>query len=171
MEDARLLWVEEPVRPTDLAGYRLASSHIKTAIAGGEAIFNPAGFLPFLADGSMDVLQPDIAICGGLTGVSQVATLAAMHLRPVIPHVWGSTVNFHAALHLIATLPPHRAGGKDPYPYIEFDVGPNPLLDLAGRPQLDGNGMVSIPDRPGLGIDIRPADLEAYTTEQRTIRA
>jgi D-galactarolactone cycloisomerase len=171
MEDARLLWVEEPVRPTDLAGYRLASAHIKTAIAGGEAIFNPAGFLPFLADGSMDVLQPDIAICGGLTGVSQVATLAAMHLRPVIPHVWGSTINFHAALHLIATLPPHRAGGKDPYPYIEFDVGPNPLLDLAGRPQLNADGMVSVPDRPGLGIDLKAADLEPYTTEQRTIRA
>jgi len=83
MEEARLLWVEEPVKPSDLPGYRLASTHISSAIAGGEAIFNPAGFLPFLADGCMDVLQPDIAICGGLTGVSQVACW-----RPCISARW-----------------------------------------------------------------------------------
>jgi D-galactarolactone cycloisomerase len=168
MEEARLLWVEEPVKPTDLPGYRLASAHIETAIAGGEAIFNPAGFLPFLADGSMDILQPDIAICGGLTGVSQVAALAAMYNRPVIPHVWGSTVNFHAALHLAATLPPHRAGGAEPYPYIEFDVGPHPLLDLA-RPVLDEHGCVSVPTGPGLGIDLAAAALEPYVIDRKVI--
>ncbi|TDK39205.1 hypothetical protein E2F50_03515 [Rhizobium deserti] len=127
-----------------------------------------AGFLPFLADGSMDVLQPDIAICGGLTGVPQVAAQAAIYNRPVIPHVWGSTVNFHAALHLAATLPPHRAGGAEPYPHIEFDVGPHPLLDLA-RPVLDEHGCVAVPAGTGLGIDLAAAAQEPYAIDRKVI--
>ncbi|MDL2398752.1 mandelate racemase/muconate lactonizing enzyme family protein [Rhizobium mayense] len=171
MEEARLLWVEEPVTPTDLPGYRLAARQIKTAIAGGEAIMNPAGFLPFLADGCMDVLQPDIAICGGLTGVGQVVALAHMHNRPVIPHVWGSTVNFHAALHLLSTLPRHRAGGQQPFPYLEYDVGPNPLLELAGRPKVSADGTVSVPDGPGLGIELDATRIEPYVASRKIISA
>ncbi|MFS8113785.1 mandelate racemase/muconate lactonizing enzyme family protein [Rhizobium jaguaris] len=169
MEEARLLWVEEPVTPTDLQGYRLAARQIETAIAGGEAIMNPAGFLPFLADGCMDILQPDIAICGGLTGVGQVVALAQMHNRPVIPHVWGSTVNFHAALHLLSTLPRHRAGGQQPFPYLEYDVGPNPLLELAGRPKVNADGTVSLPEGPGLGIELDASVLEPYVVSSKII--
>lgn len=169
MEEARLLWVEEPATPGDLPGYRLAASKMGPAIAAGEAILNPADFLPFLADGLMDVLQPDIAICGGLTGVKQVAALAQMYNRALIPHVWGSTVNFHAALHLISTLPNHRAGGQQPFPYLEFDVGPNPLLELSGRPGLNANGSVSVPDGPGLGIALNAGMLEPFAVAQKTI--
>ncbi len=171
MEEARILWVEEPVTPTDLPGYRLAASQIKTAIAGGEAIINPAAFLPFLGDGCMDVLQPDIAICGGLTGVGQVVALAHMYNRPVIPHVWGSTVNFHAALHLIATLPRHRSGGLQPFPYLEYDVGPNPLLELAGRPKVNADGTVSLPDRAGLGIELDASMFEEFIVASKVISA
>jgi len=169
MEEARLLWIEEPVTPTDLPGYRLAARQIKTAIAGGEAIMNPADFLPFLADGCMDILQPDIAICGGLTGVGQVVALAQMFNRPVIPHVWGSTVNFHTALHLLSTLPSHRAGGQQPFPYLEYDVGPNPLLELAGRPRVNADGTVSVPEGPGLGIELNAAMLEPYIVARKII--
>ncbi len=171
MEEAAPLWIEEPVTPTDIQGYRLAASQIRTAIAGGEAIMNPAAFLPFLADGCMDILQPDIAICGGLTGVGQVVALGNMYNRPIIPHVWGSTVNFHAALHLIATLPRHRAGGIHPFPYLEYDVGPNPLLDLAGRPGVNADGTVSLPEGPGLGIELNASMLEPYIVASRIISA
>jgi D-galactarolactone cycloisomerase len=117
----------------------------------------------------MDILQPDIAICGGLTGVGQVVALAQMFNRPVIPHVWGSTVNFHAALHLLSTLPNHRAGGQQPFPYLEYDVGPNPLLELAGRPRVNADGTVSVPEGPGLGIELNAAMLEPYIVARKTI--
>jgi D-galactarolactone cycloisomerase len=117
----------------------------------------------------MDVLQPDIAICGGLTGVARVLHLAELYDRPVVPHVWGSTVNFHAALHLVATLPAHRAGGAVPFPYLEFDAGPNPLLDLAGRPSVSADGTVAVPQGHGLGIDITPAMLAPFTVWHRAI--
>lgn len=169
MEDAKLLWIEEPARPGDLAGYRLAAQHIKPAIAGGETLTTANAFLPHLIDGSMDVMQPDIAICGGLTGVRQVAALAQIYQRPLIPHVWGSTVNFHAALHLVATLPASRGGGLSPFPYLEYDVGENPLLDLAGRPRINGDGTVSLPEGPGLGITLDAGLMEPYTTKRSVI--
>jgi D-galactarolactone cycloisomerase len=171
LKEANPLWIEEPTIPMDLDGYRQASAHISTAIAGGETFGGPADFLPFLNAGVMDVLQPDIAICAGLTGVSQVAVLADLFNRPLIPHVWGSIVNFQAALHLTATLTSHRAGGTTPFPYMEFDVGPNPLLDLAGRPKVTAGSTLEVPDEPGLGVDITPGMLEPHLVKFTMLEA
>ncbi|TBW39451.1 mandelate racemase/muconate lactonizing enzyme family protein [Siculibacillus lacustris] len=162
MEGADLLWIEEPAQPADVAGYALLAGRVRPALAGGETFGHAGQFLPFLAEGCLDVLQPDIALCGGLTGVLRVVALAELHHRPVVPHVWGSTINFHAALHLAATLPAHRCGAALPFPYLEYDVGPNPLLDLAGRPVVNADGTVSVPTGPGLGIEITPAMLAPY---------
>lgn len=169
MEAAGLLWIEEPTSPDNLEGYRLLAQHIGPALAGGETYRAAATFLPFLAAGCMDVLQPDIAICGGLTGIARVMALAEVYDRPVVPHVWGSIVNFQAALHLTATLPSHRAGAPMPFPYLEYDAGPNPLMDLAGRPAVNADGTVSVPNRPGLGIDLDAARLEPFVTSHRSI--
>lgn len=169
MRTARLLWIEEPTVPGDLSGYQMLSRQDLPALAGGETFGDSASFLPFLRDGCMDVLQPDIAVCAGLTGVARVAALAEAHDRPLLPHVWGSTVNFHAALHLCATLPNRRSGGPFPFPWMEYDVGPNPLLDLAGRPVLEADGTLRVPDGPGLGIAIEAGRLEPFLVWQRTL--
>jgi D-galactarolactone cycloisomerase len=169
MDAAAPLWIEEPASPGDLEGYRLVSSHIRPAVAGGETHSAAAEFLPFLAAGAMDVLQPDLAICGGFSGVGQVAVLADLYDRPIVPHVWGSIVNFQAALHLAATLPPSRAGGPVVLPYLEFDVGPNPLLDLFGRPCVNHDGTVSVPDTPGLGIEPRRDLLEPWLVDHTVL--
>jgi D-galactarolactone cycloisomerase len=153
MAEAAPLWIEEPASPADLEGYRRVADHIRPAVAGGETYGSAAEFRPFLDAGALDVLQPDIAICGGLTGVGQVAVLADLYDRPLVPHVWGGIVNFMAAVHLVATLPEKRAGAPAPFPYLEFDAGPNPLLDLCGRPALNSDGTLSVPETPGLGID------------------
>jgi len=169
MKDADLLWIEEPTKPTDVAGYRAFAAQAAPALAGGETFTNASVFLPFLAGGCLDILQPDIAICGGLTGVSQVSVLADLYDRPLIPHVWGSIVNFHAALHFVSTLPEHRGGGQAHFPYLEFDVGPNPLLELEQRPVLNADGTISVPDLPGLGLNLKAEDLQPYTAEFRRI--
>ncbi len=171
MKDARLLWVEEPAIPGDLNGYRTVSSQVSEAVSGGETFGSASEFQPFLAAGCMDILQPDIAICGGLSGVQQVLALADLHERPVVPHVWGSIVNFQAALHLNACMPTHRAGAPHPFPYQEFDVGPNPLLDFCGRPKVDADGMIAVPNEPGLGIRIDRDALQPFTIAHESISA
>ena len=169
MSEAGLLWIEEPTTPGDLPGYRMLAGQTLPALAGGETYGDAAAFLPFLQAGCLDVLQPDIAVCAGLTGVSRVAALAEAHDRPMLPHVWGSTVNFHAALHLTATLPARRSGGPASYPWLEYDVGPNPLLDLAGRPPLGADGTVAVPEGPGLGIALDPGRLAPFVIWRRTL--
>lgn len=165
MAAADLLWIEEPASPRDLDGYRLVASHVRPAISGGETYCSAAEFAPFLAAGAMDILQPDIAICGGFSGVAQVMALADLHDRPIVPHVWGSIVNFQAALHLVATLPAHRIGAPANLPFLEFDAGPNPLLDLLGRPSLNPDGTVSVPETPGLGVELGRDALEPYLVD------
>lgn len=162
LADVRPLWIEEPTVPLDLKGYELVRPHIKCALAGGETFGSPGHFLPFLDAGVLDILQPDIAICGGLSGTAQVAVLADLYNRALIPHVWGGIINFQAALHLTATLPQLRAGGTVPFPFMEFDVGPNPLLDLVGRPRVTEGGTISVPQSPGLGIDLSLDRIKEY---------
>ena len=116
----------------------------------------------------MDILQPDIAICSGFTGTARVVALAEAHGRALLPHVWGSTVNFHAALQLAATLPNYRAG-TGIFPWLEYDMGENPLRDLAGRPALAADGTLAIPDGPGLGFELDPALLAPLTVWQRNL--
>ncbi|MDR3537655.1 MAG: mandelate racemase/muconate lactonizing enzyme family protein [Acetobacteraceae bacterium] len=171
MADAGLLWIEEPATPADLEGYRMLSGQLTPALAGGETFGSAGQFQSFLDAGCMDILQPDIALCGGLSGVGRVAMLGELHGRPLLPHVWGSTVNFHAALHLAATLPAHRAGGPAPFPWLECDMGPNPLLDLAGRPALDIDGTLGVPTGPGLGIELTPERIAPYVTWRRVVEA
>jgi D-galactarolactone cycloisomerase len=169
MHEANPLWIEEPTSPGDLEGYKLVASRLAPAIAGGEALFTAKDFVPFLEAGALDVLQPDIALCGGFTGVGQVATLAELYDRPLVPHVWGSIVNFQAALHLVATLPLHCMGAPEVFPYQEFDVGPNPLLELAGRPSVNRDGTLTVPDAPGLGINLTGDILAPFITEHAVL--
>ncbi len=114
----------------------------------------------------MDVLQPDIAVCGGLTGVSRVVALAEVHNCLVIPHVWGSTVNFHAALHLVA----RRSGAAAPFPWLEYDVGLNLLLELAGWPLVSANRTIAMPNGRGLGIELTAECVSRLAISQRTLR-
>jgi D-galactarolactone cycloisomerase len=166
MEDADLLWVEEPLQPEDIGGYQAVAAAARCAIAGGEALGSLAGFRDFLAARTFSVLQPDLTVCGGFTGMRRVAALADAHDVPVMPHVFGTLVNAHAALQMGALLTARRGGGPLPYPFIEIDVTPNPLLTLLGPMDPGPDGTIAVPDRPGIGLDLDPARLEPWLTDQ-----
>jgi D-galactarolactone cycloisomerase len=165
MEDADLLWIEEPLQPEDIGGYQAVARAVGCAIAGGEALASLAGFRDFLAARTFSVLQPDLTVCGGFTGFRRVAALADAYDVPVMPHVFGTVVNARAALQVGALLSPRRGGGPMPYPFIEIDVTPNPLLALLGTPEPGPDGTIAVPDAPGIGLDLDPARLEPWMTE------
>ncbi len=169
MDEVDLLWAEEPAAPSDFEGYRMLAGRVSTALAGGETFTTARDFAPYLLAGCMDVLQPDLALCGGFSGVRRVADLGDMYGRPTVPHVWGSSVNLYAALHFAATRPAYASGGRAPMPFIEVDMGPHPIMDCLGRPPLNGNGSMSVPDGPGLGIEIDPAMFSRFVTHARDI--
>jgi len=164
MEAADLLWMEEPVTPEDLPGYRAVAAASSIPIAGGEALANLAAYRDFVQTG-VGVLQPDMTVCGGFSGFRAIASLAAAYDLPVMPHVFSSTINLHASLQMAALLPPRKAGAADPYPLIEYDATDNPLLELLGCP-VAKDGTIALPEGSGLGIDIKASMLEPWTVER-----
>lgn len=170
LEESGLLWLEEPVGPEDVGGYRDVAGGTSIPIAGGEALASLAGFRDFVLPGGMAVLQPDLAVCGGFTGTMRVAALAEAFDLPVIPHVWGAAVNFHAALQLVAVLPSRRAGRPADFPFMEVDVTENPLLTLAGAPTIGQDGTIAIPDGPGLGLQLTAEAFRPWLVDQWCVR-
>lgn len=162
MEDAGLLWIEEPVLPEDVPGYAAISAAVPTAIAGGEALASLASFRDCFAADAFSVVQPDLTVCGGYTGFLRIAALAAAYDLPVMPHVFGTIINQRAALQAAALVPARRGGGPASYPFIEVDASVNPLLEVAGRLAVNGDGTIDVPDAPGTGLDLDPARLEPW---------
>lgn len=165
MQEAGLLWIEEPVRPDDIPGYLRMAEATSTAIAGGESLSTLAGFRDFLAAGCVSVLQPDLSICGGYTGFRKVATLAEAYGVPVMPHVFGTVVNLMSSLQIAATLKAYRGGAMAPYPFIECDATHNPLLTLTGAIDPEKDGCIAVPDSPGIGIELTEEQLAPFVTE------
>ena len=168
MEAADLLWIEEPVMPEDLPGYRAVAAATPIPIAGGEALASLAAYRDFVQTG-VGVLQPDMTVCGGFSGFRAIASLAAAYDLPVMPHVFSSAINLHASLQMAALLPPRKAGAAHPYPLIEYDATDNPLLELFGSP-VAKDGTIALPEGPGLGIDIKAAMLEPWTIERWSLK-
>jgi D-galactarolactone cycloisomerase len=164
MEGADLLWIEEPVQPEDIPGYQAFNQSVATATAGGEALGSLRAFRDFVTAGAFDILQPDLSICGGYSGFRQIWALAQAYDLPIMPHVFGTVVNFHASLQMSAVLEPRRGGAAAAYPFIEYDMMDNPLLNLCGTPSLSGEGMLTISDAPGTGLDLKPDQLGPWTT-------
>jgi len=166
MEPAGLLWIEEPVGSEDIAGYRTVCEAIDVAVSGGEALASLAAFREFFCAGALSIAQPDLSVCGGFTGLRRIAALADAFAVPVMPHVFGTVVNYHASLQMASTLTGRRGGGPAPYPFIEMDVTPNPLLSILGEPQLNPDGTVDVPTSPGLGFELAASQLAPWLTAQ-----
>lgn len=152
----RLGWIEEPLMPQDIVGYELLQRWSPVPIATGEALYTGHDFKLLLDRRAVDVLQPDLTLCGGFWQGRVIATLAMLHHVRLSPHVWGGGVGLAAAVHFVAALPslPH-AGNVPKPPLVEYDVGANPLREAILRdPIRPVDGRIAVSDAPGLGIEI-----------------
>lgn len=172
LQEQNVLFFEEPVGPEDREGYRLVRGKLNVAIAGGECEFTRYGFKQLFEGDCVDIAQPDICVCGGLSEFLKISTLASTYGVAVLPHVWGSGIALAAALSAIAALPciPHTANPvpMQNEPAVEYERNFNPLRDelLKEEFSLTGNGVV-VPSGPGLGVTVDEAVLERYTTQRQ----
>jgi L-alanine-DL-glutamate epimerase-like enolase superfamily enzyme len=145
--DCDLAWLEEPVSPDNVTGQAEVRATTDIPIAAGETEQTRFAFRDLIEARAVDVLQPDVAIAGGITETLRICALAATHGLTVAPHLWGGAVLFASGLHLAVATPCVNT--------LEFSRGDNPLLhDLVQEPFDLRDGHVLPPERPGLGLTL-----------------
>lgn len=155
IEPYRPFFVEELLHPEDYPGYREVAKAVEPLIACGEQEATEWGFRQLIEEGGVDVVQPDLTRCGGLTVGRKIVHMAERANILVIPHSWCSDLLTAASLHLNAYQ--RRAV------FIEFNTSQGPLSRAMVRDPLKlEDGFVSVPSGPGLGVEVDEATLEKY---------
>jgi len=165
LEDFRLRWYEEPVVPEDIKGYAELRSKLDIPVAGGENEHTLYGFRSLFENNAIDIAQPDIGSCGGITGAKHIINLAHSFGVEVNPHVWGSAIAQAASIQVIASIPVTHFSVFAREPILEYDQSSHPFRrELLSTPFELENGMLNIPNGKGLGIEINLETIKKYKT-------
>lgn len=153
-----LTWLEEPIR-ADRPWEEWTTLHARAGVplAAGENIASSAGFAQALTGDVLSVVQPDIAKWGGLSVCTGIARDIIKSGKTFCPHYLGGGIGLLASAHLLAGV-----GGEG---LLEVDANDNPLRDRFCGPVGEvRDGMVTLGDEPGLGIEPDLASIEQYRT-------
>ncbi|MBO9099589.1 MULTISPECIES: mandelate racemase/muconate lactonizing enzyme family protein [unclassified Rhizobium] len=156
-------WFEEPVVPEQLGAYRAVRAGQPIPVAGGETWHTRWGMQEPIESRAIDIIQPDLCGVGGFTEARRIADMAALHGVRVVPHVWGTAVHIAAALQFMASMIPNPVRVNPIEPILEFDRTDNPFRQAVITTPIEHvDGVVAIPDGPGLGIEIDRAALAEF---------
>jgi L-alanine-DL-glutamate epimerase-like enolase superfamily enzyme len=152
-------WFEEPLHPDAMDDYVRLREHSRVPIAGGEVLTRRQSFQPWLEAGAFDIVQPDVTKVGGISEERRIAWMAREHGARFIPHGWNTAVGLAADLQLASAFPETDM--------VEYLTG-SPFIDeiVAERWKLDADGMLAIPLKPGLGIELNLDAVAKYTGTQ-----
>ena len=149
LERLEVYWMEEPLHRSDCAGMRLLREAADVRIAAGEMTRQIHELRDLITAGSVDVVQPDAALVGGITGLRRVAVMAEEHHLVFTPHTWTNGMGLTANAHLSA--------GLTNAPFLEFPFDP-PEWSLARRDFMmteplaaDREGWITLSEAPGMG--------------------
>lgn len=157
LEPYRIYWLEDFLHPENYEGYRkVKEAGVKTRLAAGEQEATGWGFRRLIQEGKIDVAQPDISRCGGFTQIRKIIWEAEAAGIDVCPHAWLTDLLTAASLHVNAVLPRSL--------FLEYNVSSSPMLrEIIDNPvQMDENGMMDVPQGPGLGITVNEKAIEKY---------
>lgn len=155
-------WFEEPLAPDALHDYVRLRSNSRVPIAGGEVLTRRQSFQPWLEAGAFDIVQPDVTKVGGISEERRIAWMAREHGVRFIPHGWNTAVGLAADLQLASAFPDTDL--------VEYLNG-SPFIDeiVANPWRLDADGMLAIPDSPGLGLKLNRDAVAKYTHGERLL--
>ena len=150
-----LAWFEEPVIGDDKAGMAEVRAAGNVPIAAGESEATRFAFRDLIVARAVDVLQPDPAFCGGISEAMKISALASAFNLRFAPHLWAGAPCFFSGLHICAAAPSSFI--------IEYSLGANPMIHRLVEETVEAkDGMVAIPDRPGLGFTIDEDFMKAH---------
>jgi L-alanine-DL-glutamate epimerase-like enolase superfamily enzyme len=152
LERLSIYWMEEPLHRGDREGMHRLRDMTDIRIAGGEMTRELHEFRDLIVDGALDVLQPDVTLVGGITGLRRVGYMAGEHNLIFTPHTWTNGMGVIANAHLTC--------GMTDAPFLEFPYDPPEWgLDrrdymLSNPLDVDEHGYIVLSERPGMGYEL-----------------
>jgi len=153
--DYQITWFEEALKPDDLEGFKELRQHSPVLIATGEVFTRRQTFQPYITQRALDVIQPDLTKCGGISEGRRMGWMAYDHSVLMVPHGWNTAIGVAADLALTAAMPVAR--------WVEYQTGVPYIEDLIlPKFEIDADGMLKVPTGPGLGISLNPDAIAKY---------
>ncbi len=157
-------WFEEALKPDALDDFVLLRQAAPLPISGGEVLTRRQSFQPWLDAGAFDIVQPDVTKVGGISEERRIGWMAQERGVRFIPHGWNTALGLAADLHLASAFPETDM--------VEYMTGSSYIDAIVATPwQLDADGMLPIPDGPGLGIALDPDAVAHFTDGARLLDA
>ena len=153
LEKFDLAWLEEPVPVDDYRGLAEVKRALDTPIASGETQFTKNGFWDMMSHDAVDIIMPDASVCGGITEFNKIVHTAASCGVQVAPH---RSAEIH--VHLAACMPNLLMTESFPMETPAF-------REIWKHPYEIKNGYITVPNRPGLGIEINEKAVEKYKVD------
>jgi L-alanine-DL-glutamate epimerase-like enolase superfamily enzyme len=148
-------WLEEPFFPDEIEAYSALTAKNILPIAAGEQNATRWEFLELARAHALNIWQPDIARCGGITEMMNIARIAEQYGVRVVPHAWKSGILKAASLHVNAVLPGERIQ--------EWSTADNPLAqELVSTPLPVIDGHATVPTAAGLGVEVDQAIVDRF---------
>jgi len=162
LEPYHVFWVEDFLHPECYDGYaRVKEAGVRIRLAAGEQEATAWGFHELITRGKVDVVQPDLSRCGGLSEVRKIIWEAQRAGVDVCPHAWLTDLLSAASLHVNACLERSL--------FLEYNVCENPMLrEIICNPvEMDRNGFIPVPQGAGLGIEVDEKAVERFRVGNR----
>jgi galactonate dehydratase len=149
----RPFWYEEPVAPENLQGLAEVRHDTGLRIVSGEALYTKAGFRELFERRAADIINPDVANCGGILELKEIAAMAEPYMVAVAPHNYNSTtVALAASLQAAAVMPNFLILEY----FVNFEATGREIAVEAFEVR---DGAIELPLKPGLGIELREEEL------------
>ncbi len=158
----RLLYIEDPLAPQSTESLRYVAANVNIPLAAGERSYNLFQFKEIIDTGAVALVRPDLSLAGGITQVKKIAALAESAFVGIFPHLMGSPVNMATYVQLDASIPNYFL--QEAYPAADR------LNEILETPLVRDGGYVVVPDRPGIGVEIREEKLAKFPYRPHTIK-
>jgi L-alanine-DL-glutamate epimerase-like enolase superfamily enzyme len=159
LEQIGIFWLEEPFEPDEYEAYAELADAVDIRVAAGEQDTTRWGFRELIERGHVDLVQPDVTRCGGISEWLRIAELARGHGVETVPHAWKSGIIKAASLQCNAVIPDAL--------FQEYCVAETPINQTLTKERLpvEADGTILVPTAPGIGITLDDEVVERYRVD------
>src|SRR4029078_1885348 len=161
IEPYDILFLEEPAVPGNIEVFKRLKEQIRIPMATGERDRTIWEVIAYLQNGCIDILQPDVGHCGGISQMKKIATLAEAYHVPLAPHNTCSELGLSASLHVSASIPMFLIQEG----YLDGHLMPAGVARKSFT--VDAEGYATLPQGPGLGVEIDESPFAAVNADPR----